>query len=166
MTTPDLQTGLPRQRQKLTVAEVATYLCCKKQHVYRLVQAEELLKAAEDPIRIDRQSAIDFRGRRQLRPDTNWRSQFDPESFVPRTQNSFRVDQVAELFAVTVNHILNLIKQGEIVVPKERIDSAPSGASILVPRQSLVRFVKRRQNSPARLAANKRRRERLTRAQC
>jgi hypothetical protein len=85
----------------------------------------------------------------------------DAETFVPRTQNSFRVDQVAELLAVTVNHVLNLIKQRAIVVPKERIDSALSGASILVPRESLVRFVKRRQNSPARLAANKRRRQRL-----
>jgi hypothetical protein len=88
-------------------------------------------------------------------------SYLDAESFVPDTQRSYRVDQIAELLAVTVNHILNLIKQGELVVPKERIDSAPSGASILVPRESFVHFVKRRRNSPARLAANKRRRKRL-----
>jgi hypothetical protein len=86
---------------------------------------------------------------------------FEAESFVPRTQRAFRVDQIAELLAVTVNHVLNLIKQREIIVPKERIDSAPSGASILVPRESIVRFVKRRRNSASRLAANKRRRQRL-----
>jgi hypothetical protein len=71
-------------------------------------------------------------------------SAFDADTFVPRSQQSFRVDQVAKLFAVTVNHILNLIKQAEIVVPQERINSAPSGASILVPRASIVDFVRRR----------------------
>jgi predicted DNA-binding transcriptional regulator AlpA len=165
MNHPDFQTGLPQQRHKLSVAEVAAYLGCEEDHVYRLIKAGEFLKAAEDPIRIDRQSVINFRIRRQLRPDTNVRSRFDPESFVPHTQRAFRVDQIAELLVVTVNHILNLIKQGEIAVPKERIDSAPSGASILVPRESLVRFVKRRRNSPTRLAANKRRRQRLKEGQ-
>lgn len=97
-------------------------------------------------------------------PDTDSRLGFDPESFVPQTQRSFRVDQVAELFEVTVNHIVRLIKHGEIVVPKERIESAPSGASILVQRESIVRFVQQRRNSPARLRANKRRREREKKA--
>lgn len=92
-------------------------------------------------------------------------SAIDAETLVPRTQNSFRVDQVAEFFSVTVNHILKLIKQGEIVVPKERIASAPSGASMLVPRENLVQFVKRRQNSASRLAANKRRRRRFKESQ-
>lgn len=161
----DLEIGLPKHRQRLTVHEVALYLSCEQDHVYRLIISGELRKAAENPIRIDRQSAIDFRKRRQLSPKNTPHLGFDAESFVPQTQRSFRVDQVAELLEVTVNHILNLIKHGEIVVPKEQIDSAPSGASILVPRESIVRFVRRRRNSPARLASNKRRRQRLKRGQ-
>ena len=89
----------------------------------------------------------------------------DADTFVPRGQSSFHVDQVAKLFCCTVNHILNLIKHGEIVVPKERIDSAPSGASILVPRESIVDFVRRRTHgSPwwkKNHAKKKRRRQRL-----
>jgi hypothetical protein len=68
----------------------------------------------------------------------------DADAFVPRTQNSFRADQVAKLFPCSANHIVKLIKHGEIVVPKERIDTAPSGASILVPRESIVDFVRGR----------------------
>jgi hypothetical protein len=133
---PDLQAGLPQQRQKLTVAEVAAYLCCGEDHVYRLVKAGELLKATENPIRVDRQSAIDFRSRRQLG--------FDPESFVPSTQRNYRADQVAKLFSCSVNHVVKLIKQREIILPEESIASAPSGPSILVPRESIVDFVRRR----------------------
>lgn len=92
----------------------------------------------------------------------------DPETVIPRTQREFRADQVAKHFAVSVAHIWNLIKQGEIVVPQERIASAPSRASILVPRASLVDFVSRRRNSPARLrakAAAKARKAKRKRAQ-
>ena len=83
----------------------------------------------------------------------------DPESFVPQTQQAFRVDQVAKLFQVSVNHVLNLIKQGEIVVPEERIDSAPSGPSMLVPRANIVDFVRRRSHgSPGWKKAHAKRR--------
>lgn len=75
------------------------------------------------------------------------------EDMIPRTQRTFRVDQVAEIFCVSVAHIFNLITEGEIDVPQERIDSAPSRGSILVPRDSLCDFVRRRRNSPARLRA-------------
>jgi hypothetical protein len=71
-------------------------------------------------------------------------STIDAESFVPNTQRSFRADQVAQLFSASANHIVNLIKSGEIVVPEESIASAPSGPSILVPRESIVDFVRRR----------------------
>ena len=71
----------------------------------------------------------------------------DPENMIPRTQRQFRVDQVAKHFEVSVAHVWNLIKQGEIVVPQERIASAPSRSSILVPRESLVDFVRRRSNT-------------------
>jgi hypothetical protein len=98
--------------------------------------------------------------RRAVRHATAFSRVDDAESFVPRTQRSFRVDQIAKLLTVTVNHILTLIKEGEIVVPKERIDSAPSGASILIPREGLVHFIQRRGNSPACLPINKRRRQR------
>ena len=86
-------------------------------------------------------------------------SNVDPEALVPRTQNRFRVDQVAEHFEVSVKHILDLIAEGEIFVPKKRIKSASSGASILVQRRSLVAFVRRRQNTSERLEANRRRRQ-------
>jgi hypothetical protein len=85
-------------------------------------------------------------------------SNVDPEALVPRTQNLFRVDQVAELFEVSVKHIIDLVTEGEIFVPKKRIRSASSGASILIQRRSLVAFVRRRQNTPERLKANERRR--------
>lgn len=67
-------------------------------------------------------------------------SAIDAEAFVPRTQNSFRADQVAKLFSCSANHIVKLIKQGEIAVPEESIANAPSGPSILVPRESIVDF--------------------------
>lgn len=77
----------------------------------------------------------------------------DPEEYVPRTQNAFRVDQAAKMFCVSVSHVFNLIIEGEIVVAKERIESSPSRASILIPRESLVNFVGRRINSPPNLVA-------------
>jgi hypothetical protein len=79
--------------------------------------------------------------------------EIDPEDLIPRTQSAFRVDQVAKHLNCSVTHIFNLITEGEIVVPKEQLDSAPSRASVLVPRASLVDFVRRRINSPERIAA-------------
>jgi hypothetical protein len=85
----------------------------------------------------------------------------DADELIPRTQENFRLDQVAEIFCVSVSHLFSLIKEGELTVPKENIKRAVSRPGILVPRDNLVRFVKRRRNSPTRLLANKRRRQRL-----
>lgn len=67
MSDPDFETGLPQHRQRLLVHEVATYFGCGEDHVYRLVEGGELRRSGEDePMRVDRQSVIDFRRRRQL----------------------------------------------------------------------------------------------------
>lgn len=69
---------------------------------------------------------------------------FDAEEWVPKTQSKFRLDQVAEFLSVTVNHLFNLIEERELKVPRKNISSAPSRASILVPRESIVSFCQRR----------------------
>jgi hypothetical protein len=71
-------------------------------------------------------------------------SGFDPEDFIPANQSAFRVYQVAKIFHCSTQHIFKLITEGEIVVPQERIDSALSRACILIPRDSLVDFLRRR----------------------
>jgi hypothetical protein len=75
------------------------------------------------------------------------------ETLIPQNQSAFRADQVAKIFHVSAQHVFNLIQEGEIVVPQERIESAPSRSSILIPRESLVDFVRRRINSPENMAA-------------
>lgn len=64
----DLTLGLPTERQRLAVREVARYLSCGEDHVYHLVQDGALRGVCENPLRIDRQSAINFRAGRQLTP--------------------------------------------------------------------------------------------------
>lgn len=72
---------------------------------------------------------------------------FQAEEFIPRTQQSFRLDQLAEIFEVSVPHLYNLIRAGVILVPAANFDRAPSRASILVPRPSIVAFVNRQKSS-------------------
>jgi hypothetical protein len=74
-------------------------------------------------------------------------SLLDADELIPRTQAVFRVDQIAKQLQCSVNHIFNLITEGEIVVPQERIASASSRASILVDRESIVDFVRRRSST-------------------
>lgn len=71
---------------------------------------------------------------------------FDAEKFVPELP-FVRVTQIAELLTVTNNHILSLIKERVIKVPKKLQASAPSGPAMRVPRKSVVDFVRRRSSS-------------------
>jgi hypothetical protein len=68
----------------------------------------------------------------------------DPDQFIPKTQGNFRLDQVAQIFSCSVNHLFNLIEDGELACPKENIEKAVSRPGILVPRESLCDFVRRR----------------------
>lgn len=77
------------------------------------------------------------------------------ECFVPTKQTSFRINQVAELLSCTSQHIYNLVACGALVVPKENIERAKSGAGIMVPRQTLVAFL----DSRSLTNGNARRRE-------
>lgn len=81
----------------------------------------------------------------------------DPEKLIPLTQSSFRLDQIAKMFITSVQHVFRLITEGELVVPTANIEAAKSRACILVPRENLIDFVRRR-SSPDWFA--KKRRER------
>jgi hypothetical protein len=74
-------------------------------------------------------------------------SGFDPQECIAANQSAFRVDQIAKLFHLSTQHIFSLIKEGEIVVPQERIDRSLSRACILVPRDNLVDFLRRRSSA-------------------
>jgi excisionase family DNA binding protein len=73
---PDLEIGLPKLRQLITVNEAAAYLGCKNDHIYRLIDEGELtgenhaLSATSKNryLRIHRESLTDFRKRRRLDP--------------------------------------------------------------------------------------------------
>jgi hypothetical protein len=76
---------------------------------------------------------------------------FDWDGCVP--QDKFmRVNALAKFFACSTQHISNLIRAGEIDVPKELQESAPSRAAMRVPRASIVDFCKRRSSSEWREA--------------
>ena len=85
-------------------------------------------------------------------PEVKWLG-FDAESLFPLTRQTFRVDETAKILNVSATHVFDLIIDGLIRIPKKRIDSAPSRSSILIPRDSLVRFVNLRRNSTERLEA-------------
>lgn len=80
-------------------------------------------------------------------------SSFDPETWLP-SPRFMRVKEFAERMCCSTTHILNLIKDGAIVVPQELKDSAPSGPSMRIPRASLVDFLNERKNIKAVAAAN------------
>lgn len=89
---------------------------------------------------------------------------FDTDAWVPKTQSNFRLDQVADFLSVTVNHVFDLVSEGALKVPRENISRAPSRASILIPRASIVSFVRRRCSlSPERRRKAARRAERAQR---
>jgi hypothetical protein len=74
------------------------------------------------------------------------------EDLVPRSQRSFPLHQLAKYFECSVKHLFNLITEGEIFVPQEQIENAPSRSRIVVSRESVVDFVRRRLNSTENLA--------------
>lgn len=63
---------------------------------------------------------------------------------LPAGRENFRLDEVATIFRCSLSHFWNLVEEGELAVPQENIDRAPSKGSILVPRKNLVDFVRRR----------------------
>ncbi len=71
----------------------------------------------------------------------------DVEAWVPKTQSAFRINQVAEFLSCTAQHIFNLVNAGEIQVPAENIARAASRPGIMVPRKSLVAFLRARSTS-------------------
>lgn len=62
----------------------------------------------------------------------------------PSGRVNFPAREVAPILSISVSHIWNLIKDGEIIVPQENIDRAASRASIMIPRESIVDFARRR----------------------
>lgn len=70
------------------------------------------------------------------------------ESAFPIERNSFRTGEVARTLSATVQHIFNLISEREIVVPEENLKRAPSRGSILIPRESLIFFLRTRTRLP------------------
>ncbi len=80
-------------------------------------------------------------------------SSFDPELWVPAPA-FMRVKEFSERMVCSIEHILNLIRDGEIEVPVELQKSAPSGAAMRIPRASLVNFLRARSDLKAVAAAN------------
>lgn len=78
----------------------------------------------------------------------------DAEDLVPRTQRSFPLHQLAKHFECSVKHLFNLISEGELFVSQGQIENAPSRSRIVVSRESVVDFVRRRLNSTENLARN------------
>lgn len=74
-------------------------------------------------------------------------SRLDADSWIPRTQSAFRINQVAEFLSCSSNHIYNLVVGGELKVPKENIARAASRPGIMVPRESLVAFCSSRHST-------------------
>lgn len=72
---------------------------------------------------------------------------FDADAWIPKTQSAFRVNQLAEFLEVSSQHLYNLIIAGELKVPAENIERASSRAAIMVPRASIVAFVRHRASS-------------------
>ena len=75
--------------------------------------------------------------------ESNDSSRFDPEEWLPQ-QPFFRVHEFGKRMCCSSAHISNLVQEGEIVVPQELQDSAPSRAAMRIPRASLVDFLRRR----------------------
>lgn len=72
---------------------------------------------------------------------------FNADDFIPRNQRSFPLHQLAKIFTCSVAHLFDLISDGEIVVPHEDIDKARSRGMIVVTRENLVDFVRRRSSA-------------------
>ncbi len=82
-------------------------------------------------------------------------SSFHPETWLPPPP-FMRVIEFAKRMCCSSKHIINLIRDGAIKVPQELQDSAPSWASMRIPRASLVDFLSERMNIKAVAAANPR----------
>jgi len=87
------------------------------------------------------------------------RPPFDVEAFIPKLP-FIRLDQLARHFSVSVEHLYRLVIDGEIEVPQELLDSAPSRPCIRVPRASVVDFVRRRSSRRWRFEAKRRKKRR------
>src|SRR5690349_13183772 len=74
--------------------------------------------------------------------DANLR--FDPETWVPKDRLSFPLHELAKSWCCSVQHLWNLVRQRELIVPQENIDRAKTRAAIQVPRQAYVDFLVRR----------------------
>jgi hypothetical protein len=79
-------------------------------------------------------------------PNETKREEFDWESFVP-PDKFMRVQNLARFCVCSSEHIIRLIKSGEIEVPADLQKSAPSGPAMRVPRESIIDFFKRRSSS-------------------
>ena len=87
-------------------------------------------------------------------PNENVRPPFDWESIVP-PDKFMRVTHFAKWLECSTHHILNLIRSGEIQVPQELQKSAPSGAAMRIPRESILKFLEAR-SSRTRIAERNR----------
>jgi hypothetical protein len=66
------------------------------------------------------------------------------DDLFPPNRNGFRLDELARHFRCSTQHFYNLVRAGELSVPPDRIESAPSHTSIIVPRESICAFVRKR----------------------
>lgn len=71
---------------------------------------------------------------------------FDHGSWVPGVP-FLRAFEIAALLLVTDKHIISLIREGAIKVPKKLQESAQSGPAMRVPRESVVAFVRQRSST-------------------
>jgi hypothetical protein len=87
------------------------------------------------------------------------KAKVDADSMIPAGRENFRLDEIARRFRCSLAHFWNLVKEGELVVPQENINKAPGKGSILVPRKSVVDFVRRRSSASYRKRRRKRKAE-------
>jgi hypothetical protein len=68
----------------------------------------------------------------------------DPDQWLPPARQSFPLHELAEIFLCSVQHLSNLIEEGELIVPEESIDQTKSRSTIQIPRASVLDFLRRR----------------------
>jgi hypothetical protein len=78
------------------------------------------------------------------------KAKVDADSMIPAGRENFRLDEIARCLRCSLEHLWKLVKEGELEVPQENINKAPGKGSILVPRKSLVDFLRRRSSASYR----------------
>ena len=83
----------------------------------------------------------------------------DPERWISDKRSTFPVHELAKMLCCSVQHLWNLIQEGELVVPQANIAHAKTRTTIQVSRESFVEFLRRR-SAPNVLAKRRQSRKR------